>query len=236
MRTSFGIHRLINRQNIVTNRQIRVVGARIGLLGIIFPNQTSSHSVRFSLLMTAFRGRNQRFIKKCTLLWTIAGYRPKCEVSSKVSQNNVKCPHKSGHGKSPNPNSWTSALSLCGTDRQYLPSGADLHSSDVRPRRDHPRNGSYLGAAGGGCAVPAGRRAVFSHSSKAQNSAVLPPQEERPLLYINASWFPLSILLPSRITISMPGDRRRAVTRPVLGQRQPSIGGKICVTNARIWT
>ena len=107
MRTSFCIFRLINRQNIVNNRQIRVVGARIGLLGIIFPNQTSSHSVLFSLLMTAFRGRNQRFIKKCTLLWTIAGYRPQCEVSSKVSQNNVKCPHKSGHGKSPNPNSWT---------------------------------------------------------------------------------------------------------------------------------
>ena len=53
---------------------------------------------------------------------------------------------------------------LCGTDRQYLPSGADLHSGDVRPRRDLPRNGPYLGEAGGGCAVtPAGRRAVFSH-------------------------------------------------------------------------
>ena len=26
---------------------------------------------------------------KCTLLWTIAGYRPQCEVSSKVSQNIV---------------------------------------------------------------------------------------------------------------------------------------------------
>ena len=52
---------------------------------------------------------------------------------------------------------------LCGTDRQYLPSGADLPFGDVRPRRNLPRNGSYLGAAGGGCAVPAGRRAVFSH-------------------------------------------------------------------------
>ena len=76
----------------------------------------------------------------------------------------------------------------------------------------------------------------FRISSKAQNSAVWLPQEERPLLYINASWFPLLILLPSRITMSMPGDRRRAVTRPVLGQRPLSIGGKICVTNARIWT
>ena len=76
----------------------------------------------------------------------------------------------------------------------------------------------------------------FRISSKAQNSAVLPPQEERPLLYINASWFPLLILLPSRITMSMSGNRRRAVTRPVLGQRQPSIGGKICVIFARIRT
>ena len=76
----------------------------------------------------------------------------------------------------------------------------------------------------------------FRISSKAQNSAVWPPQEERRLLYINASWFPLSILLPSRVTMSMPGDRRRAVTRPVLGQRPLPIDGKICVTNARIWT
>ena len=148
----------------------------------------------------------------------------------------LKCTPESGHGKSPNPNSWTSALSLCGTDRQYLPSGADLPFGDVRPRRNLPRNVSYLGAAGGGCAVPAGRRAVFSHSSKAQNSAVWPPQEERQLLYINASRFPLLILLPSRITMSMSGNRRRAVTRPVLGQRQPSIGGKICVIFARIRT
>ena len=43
--------------------------------------------------------------------------------------------------------------------------------------------------------------------------------------------------LPSHITMSMPGrDRRRAVTRPVLGQRPLPIDGKICVTNARIWT
>ena len=76
----------------------------------------------------------------------------------------------------------------------------------------------------------------FRISSKAQNSAVWPPQEERQLLYINASWFPLLILLPSRITMSMSGNRRRAVTRPVLGQRQPSIGGKICVIFARIRT
>ena len=67
----------------------------------------------------------------------------------------------------------------------------------------------------------------FRISSKAQNSAVLPPQEERQLLYINASWFPLSILLPSRITMSMSGDRRRAVTRPVLGQQPLPNGGRI---------
>ena len=67
----------------------------------------------------------------------------------------------------------------------------------------------------------------FRISSKAQNSAVWPPQEERRLLYINASWFPLLVLLPSRITMSMSGDRRRTVTRPVLGQQPLPIGGRI---------
>ena len=85
MRTSFGIHRLINRQNTGYNCRIRVMGARIGLLVIIFPNQTSSHPAIFSLLIPTFRGRNQRFIVECTLLWTITGYRPQCKVSSKVS-------------------------------------------------------------------------------------------------------------------------------------------------------
>ena len=62
------------------------------LLRIIFPNHTSLHPALFSLLMTAFRGRNQRFIKKCTLLWTIAGYRPQCKVPSKVSQRGTVAP------------------------------------------------------------------------------------------------------------------------------------------------
>ena len=107
MRTSFCIFRLINRQNTGYNCRIRVMGARIGLLVIIFPNQTSSHPAIFSLLIPTFRGRNQRFIMKCTLRWTIAGYRPQCEVSSKVSWNSVKCTPESGHVKSSNPNSWT---------------------------------------------------------------------------------------------------------------------------------
>lgn len=85
MRTSFCIFRLINRQNTGYNCRIRVMGARIGLLVIIFPNQTSSHPAIFSLLIPTFRGRNQRFIVECTLLWTITGYRPQCKVSSKVS-------------------------------------------------------------------------------------------------------------------------------------------------------
>ena len=85
MRTSFCIFRLINRQNTGYNCRIRVMGARIGLLVIIFPNQTSSHPAIFSLLIPTFRGRNQRCIVECTLLWTITGYRPQCKVSSKVS-------------------------------------------------------------------------------------------------------------------------------------------------------
>lgn len=40
-----------------------------------------------SLLMTVFRGRNQRFIIQCTLRWTIARYRPQCKFSSEVSRN-----------------------------------------------------------------------------------------------------------------------------------------------------
>ena len=90
MRTSFCIYRLINRQNTGYNYQIWAAGARSGLLGVILSDEGFYSSALFSLLMTAFRGRNQRFIMECTLLWTIAGYRPQCEVSSKVSQNSVK--------------------------------------------------------------------------------------------------------------------------------------------------
>ena len=89
MRISFCIYRLINRQNTGYNYQIRAMSARNGLPGVILSDEGFCSSALFSLLMTAFRGRNQRFIKKCTLLWTIAGYRPQCEVSSKVSQNSV---------------------------------------------------------------------------------------------------------------------------------------------------
>ena len=52
---------------------------------VMLSNGSSRSPPLFSLLIPIFRGRNQRFIMKCTLLWTIAGYRPQCEVSSKVS-------------------------------------------------------------------------------------------------------------------------------------------------------
>ena len=107
MRTSFCIYRLINRQNTGYNYKIWAIGARNGLLSVILSDGGFHYSALFSLLTAAFRGRNQRFIMECTLLWTIAGYRPQCEVSSKVSRNNVKCTPESGHGKSPNPYSWT---------------------------------------------------------------------------------------------------------------------------------
>ena len=76
MRISFCIYRPINRQNTGNNYQILAIGARSGLLGVIFPDGDFHTPALFSLLMTAFRGRNQRLIKKCTLLWTITGYRP----------------------------------------------------------------------------------------------------------------------------------------------------------------
>ena len=88
MRTSFCIYRLINCQNTGYNYQIWAIGARNELLGVILSDGGFQFPALFSLLMPTFRGRNQRFIKKCTLLWTIAGYRPQYEVSSKVSQNN----------------------------------------------------------------------------------------------------------------------------------------------------
>ena len=103
MRTSFCIYRLINRHNTGYNYQIWAIGAGNELSGVILPDGGFHTLALFSLLMTAFAGRNQRFIMECTLLWTIAGYRPQCKVSSKVSWNSVKCTPESGHGKSPNP-------------------------------------------------------------------------------------------------------------------------------------
>ena len=94
MRTSFCIYRWIIRQNTGYNYQTRAIGARNKLLGVILSDEGFCSSALFSLLMTAFRGRNQRFIMKCTLLWTIAGYRPQCKVPAKVSQNSVKRPLK----------------------------------------------------------------------------------------------------------------------------------------------
>ena len=85
MGISFCIYRLINRQNTGYNYQIWAIDARNELLGVILSNSGSRSPSLFSLHMTVFRDRNQRFIMECTLLWTIAGYRPQCEVSSKVS-------------------------------------------------------------------------------------------------------------------------------------------------------
>ena len=89
MRTSFCIYRLINRQNTGYNYQMRAIDASNGLLCVILPDGGFYTLTLLSLLIPIFRGRNQRFIMKCTLLWTIAGYRPQCEVSSKVSQNSA---------------------------------------------------------------------------------------------------------------------------------------------------
>ena len=73
MRTSFCIYRLTNRQNTGYKYQIWAIGAGNKLLGVILSDGVFCSSALFSLLMTAFRGRNQRFIMECTLLWTIAG-------------------------------------------------------------------------------------------------------------------------------------------------------------------
>ena len=94
MRISFCIYRPINRQNTCYNYQIWAIDARNGLLCVILSDGSFHFPPFFSLLMAAFRGRNQRFIMECTLLWTIAGYRPQCKVQAKVSQNSVKCPLK----------------------------------------------------------------------------------------------------------------------------------------------
>ena len=89
MGISFCIYRLISCQNIDYNYPIWDISARSGLLGVILSDGSFHFPPFFSLLMAAFRGRNQRLIKKCTLLWTIAGYRPQCKVPSKVSQNSA---------------------------------------------------------------------------------------------------------------------------------------------------
>ena len=90
MRTSFCIYRLINRQNADYNYQILAVDARNGLFGVILSDGGFRSTALFSPHITTFRGRNQRFIVECTLLWTITGYRPQCDVSSTVLQNNAK--------------------------------------------------------------------------------------------------------------------------------------------------
>ena len=107
MRISFCIYRPINRQNTGYNYQIWAMRAGNRSTGVMLSNGSSRSPPLFSLLIPIFRGRNQRFIMECTLLCTIAGYRPQCEVSSKVSQNSVKCTPESGHGKSSNSYSWT---------------------------------------------------------------------------------------------------------------------------------
>ena len=89
MRTSFCIYRPINRRNIGYNRQIQVMDARNRSPDAILPDKGFHSPALFSLLTPIFRGRNQRFIMECTLLWTIAGYRPQCEVSSTVSRNSA---------------------------------------------------------------------------------------------------------------------------------------------------
>ena len=89
MGISFCIYRLISCQNIDYNYPIWDISARNELLGVILSNSGSRSPPLFSLHMTVFRGRNQRFIMECTLLWTIAGYRPQCKVPSKVSQNSA---------------------------------------------------------------------------------------------------------------------------------------------------
>ena len=105
MRTSFCVCRLINRQNTGYNYQIWAVDARNGLLCVILSDDGFRSTALFSPHIPTFRGRNQRFIMECTLLWTIAGYRPQCEVSSKVSRNSVKCTLKMDNERTGSPNS-----------------------------------------------------------------------------------------------------------------------------------
>ena len=76
MRTSSCIYRLMNHQNTGYNYRIRAIDARNVLSRVILLDRGFHSPALFSLLIPIFRGRNQRFIKKCTLLWTIVGYRP----------------------------------------------------------------------------------------------------------------------------------------------------------------
>ena len=89
MRTSFCVCRLINRQNTGYNYQAWAIGTRNVLLSVILSVGGSHSPALFRARISTFRGRNQRFIMECTLLWTIAGYRPQCKVPSKVSQNSA---------------------------------------------------------------------------------------------------------------------------------------------------
>ena len=86
---SFCISRLISCQNIDYNYPIWDISARSGLLGVILSDGGFCSPALFSPHITTFRDRNQRIIVECTLLWTIAGYRPQCKVPSKVSQNSA---------------------------------------------------------------------------------------------------------------------------------------------------
>ena len=74
----FCIYRLISCQNIDYNYPIWDISARSGLLGVmlgvILSDGGFCSPALFSPHITTFRDRNQRLIKKCTLLWTITGY------------------------------------------------------------------------------------------------------------------------------------------------------------------
>lgn len=73
-----------------------------------------------------------------------------------------------------------------------------MEYKDARPRRDLPRNGSYLGAAGGGCAVlPAGRLAVFSHFEQStKQRRVAAPEIEAALVhqrFMGSAFAPIAV-------------------------------------------
>ena len=84
MRTSFCIYRLMDRQNKGYNYQIWAIYAGDGLLGLILLDEVFHSPALFRARISTFLGRNQRFIMKCTLLWTITRYRPQYKVSSRV--------------------------------------------------------------------------------------------------------------------------------------------------------
>ena len=94
MGISFCIYRPINRQNTGYKYQILAIDARNGLFCVILSDGSFHFPPFFSLLMAAFRGRNQRVIIECTLLWTIAGYRPQCKVPSQsIAKQRLKHAH-----------------------------------------------------------------------------------------------------------------------------------------------